>query len=164
MPGTGAQREDGSPPGGFRPPPAAPLRPAAAANQQRALAALLVALLSLGGFAVFNLGQRHGMLLIGYALLASVTALWLGLTALSRARRDQTARPRGALPAAVIAALGIGLSTLLLLAFALFGRQLAGYRECLTGASTISAQQSCYSQLSPALNQRIGLLSSSGRG
>jgi hypothetical protein len=97
-------------------------------------------------------------------LLASVIALWLSLTALSRARRDRTARPRGALPAAMIAAIGIGLSILLLLAFALFGRQLAGYRQCLTGASTISAQQSCYRQLSHGLNRQIGLLSSAGRG
>jgi ABC-type amino acid transport system permease subunit len=164
MPGTGTPHQDGSPSGGFRSPPAADRRPPAAAARQRAAAALLVALLSLGGFAAFNLGQRQGILLIAYALLAGIVALWLGLTALSRARRDQTARPRGALAAAAIAAIGIGLSTVLLLAFALFGRQLAGYRQCLTGASTISAQQSCYSQLSHALNERIGLLSSSGRG
>jgi hypothetical protein len=164
MPGSGTQREDGPSPGGFRPPPATPVRPPAAANQQRAVAALLVALLSLGGFGGFSIGQRHGILLIGYALLASLIALWLGLTAVSRARRDRTARPRGAVPAAVIATIGIGLSTVLLLGFALFGRQLTSYRQCLTGASTISAQQSCYSRLSHALNQRIAKLSSPGRG
>lgn len=163
MPGTGTQREGGPPAGGFPPPPATPIRPPAATNQRRALAALLVALLSLGGFGGFHLGQRHGILLIWYALLASVIALWLGLTALSRARRDHTARPRGALLAAVLAVIGLGLSALLLLGFALFARQLAGYSRCLAGASTISAQQSCYSQLSHALNRRMGLLSPSGR-
>jgi ABC-type amino acid transport system permease subunit len=163
MPGTGMQREDGPPPGGSRPPPA-PIRPPAAANQQRAVAALLVALLSLGGFAAFSPGQRHGILLIGYALVASLIALWLGLTAVSRARRDRTARPRGAVPATVIATVGIGFSAVLLLGFAVFGRQLAGYSHCLTGASTISAQQSCYRQFSHALNQRIALLRSPGGG
>jgi hypothetical protein len=163
MPANTPQREDGPPPG-FRPPPATPARPPAAANQQRAVAALLVALLSLGGFGGFSIGQRHGILLIAYALLASLIALWLGLTAVSRARRDRTARPRGAVPAAVIAAIGIGLSTVLLLGFALFGRQLTSYSRCLTGASTISAQQSCYSQLSHAVNQRIAKLSFPGSG
>jgi hypothetical protein len=164
MPGTGTPPGDGSPRGGSQPPPATPIRPLAAANQQRAVAALLVAVLSLGGFAAFNLGQRHGILLIGYALLASLIALWLSLTAVSRARRDRTARPRGAVLAAVIAIGGIGLSTLLLLGFALFSRQLAGYTRCLASASTATAQQSCYSQLSHALNQRIARLSSAGRG
>jgi ABC-type amino acid transport system permease subunit len=157
MPGTSTQREEGPPPSGSRP-------PAAAANQQRAVAALLVALLSLGGFVAFSPGQRHGILFIGYALVASLIALWLGLTAVSRARRDRTARPRGAVPAAVIATVGIGLSTVLLLGFALFGRQLADYRQCLTGASTISAQQSCFRQFSHALNQRIARLRSPGGG
>jgi ABC-type amino acid transport system permease subunit len=164
MPGTGTPHQDGSPSGGFRSPPAADRRPPAAAARQRAAAALLVALLSLGGFAAFNLGQRQGILLIAYALLAGIVALWLGLTALSRARRDRTARPRGAVPAAVIAAVGIGLSTVLLLGFAVFGRQLASYSRCLAGASTISAHQSCYSQLSHALNRQISLLSSTGHG
>jgi hypothetical protein len=162
MPDTGTPPGDGSPRGGSQ--PATPIRPPAAANQHRAVAALLVALLSLGGFAAFNLGQRYGILLIGYALLASLVALWLGLTAVSRARRERTARPRGAMPATVIAALGIGLSILLLLGFALFGRQLAGYSRCLTAASTPTARQSCYNQLSHALNQRMSLLSSTGHG
>ncbi len=162
MPDTGTPPEDGSRCG--PPPPATPIRPPAAANQHRAVAALLVAVLSLGGFAAFNLGQRYGILLIGYALLASLIALWLGLTAVSRARRDRTARPRGAVLATVIATLGIGLSILLLLGFALFGRQLAGYSRCLTAASTASAQQSCYSQFSHALNQRMSLLGTAGRG
>jgi hypothetical protein len=171
MPATGTQREDGSPSGGFPSPPAtppqppaAPLRPPAAAHQQRAVAALFVSLLSLAGFLGFSVDLRRSVLVIGYALLAGLVALWLGLTALSRARRDRTARPRGAVPAAVIATVGIGLSTLLLLAFAVFGRQLSGYSQCLTGASTISAQQSCYRQLSHALSHRISLLSSPGRG
>ena len=68
------------------------------------------------------------------------------------------------MPATVIATLGIGLSILLLLGFALFGRQLAGYSRCLTAASTPTAQQSCYNQLSHALNQRMSLLSSTGHG
>jgi hypothetical protein len=162
MPDTGTPPGDGSPRGGSQ--PTTPIRPPAAANQHRAVAALLVALLSLGGFAAFNLGQRYGILLIGYALLASLVALWLGLTAVSRARRERTARPRGAMPATVIATLGIGLSILLLLGFALFGRQLAGYSRCLTAASTPTAQHSCYNQLSHALNQRMSLLSSTGHG
>jgi hypothetical protein len=164
MPGTGTQHGDGPPSGAFPSPPAPPPRPAEAAHQQRALAALLVSLLSLAGFLGFNVDLRRGVLIIGYALLAGLVALWLGLTALSRARRARTARPRGAVPAAVIAAVGIGFSTLLLLAFAVFGSQLSGYSQCLTGASTITAQQSCYSQLSHALNRRLSLLGSPGRG
>jgi hypothetical protein len=56
-----------------KPPPAEPTA------QRRALAALLVALLSLTGVLALGAPQR-GVLLVGYALLAGVVALWLAVT------------------------------------------------------------------------------------
>jgi hypothetical protein len=54
--------------------------------QQRALAALLVALLSLTG--VLALGDpERGALLVGYALLAGVVAMWMAVTARVRASK-----------------------------------------------------------------------------
>jgi hypothetical protein len=127
------------------------------------VAALFVAMLSLAGFLGLNLSAHHGILIVLYALLAGAIALWLGLGAILRARRDRTARPRGSIAATVIAGVGIGLSTALLLAFALFGRQLSAYGQCVSGANTIAAQQSCYNRFSHTLSHQLTVLGSSGR-
>jgi hypothetical protein len=167
MPPTDTQRNEETPSSAFSPPSTLPRptqpQPAEPALQHRAVAALFVAMLSLAGFLGFNINLRRGIFIVAYALLAGATALWLSLTAMSRARRQQTARPRGAVAATAIAGVGIGLSAAMLLAFVLFGQQLTGYGQCLSGANTIAAQQSCYSHFSRALNREIGLLSSVSR-
>jgi len=140
------------------------LPPAEPALQHRALAALFVALLSLVGFLGFNIGVHHGLLIVLYALLAGATALWLSLTAMRRAQRSRTARPRGSVAATVIAGVGMGLAAMMLVAFGLFGHELADYSQCMSGASTIAAQQSCYDSFSRALDRQISVLGISGHG
>jgi hypothetical protein len=149
-------------PGGKKPPAgaggkAAALPPPEPALQHRALAALIVALLSLAGLLAFNIEAQRAVLVVAYSLLAAATALWLALTAMRRARRSRTARPRGSVAATVIAGIGIGLAAAMLLAFGLFGSQLSDYGRCLSGANTITASQSCYSRFAHALDHQIGL-------
>ena len=143
---------------------AARLPPPEPALQHRALAALCVALLSLVGFLGFNIEVHHGIVIVIYALLAGAIALWLALTAMSRARRSRTARPRGSVAATVIAGVGIGLATVMLVAFGLFGRELADYGRCMSGANTLAAQQSCYDGFTHALDRQVGLLGAQGHG
>jgi len=143
-----------------RPQAATPAEPAA---QQRALAALLVALLSLTGVLALGVPQR-GVYLVAYALLAGVVAMWLAVTALARARRNRTARPHGSAAATVVAGLGILMSMVMLLAFAVFGRQLSAYGRCLSEAGTTAAQQACQAQLTRELNREMSVLRSAERG
>lgn len=142
-------------------PPAA--MPAEQAVQQRAVAALLVALLSLTG--ILALGDpQHGVYLVAYALLAGVVAMWLAVTSLARARRDRTARPRGSAAATAIAGVGILVSMVVLAAFIVLGRQMAAYGQCLSAAGTTTAQQSCQAQFTRAVNREISALRSAERG
>jgi hypothetical protein len=131
------------------------------ALRHRALAALIVALLSLVGLLGFNIEAQRAVLVVLYSLLAGAIALWLALTAMRRARRSRTARPRGSVAATVIAGIGIGLAGVMLMAFGLFGQQLSNYGRCLSSANTITGSQSCYSRFSHALDREIGL---TGRG
>src|SRR6516164_3223454 len=132
--------------------------PAEPAAQRRAVAGLLVALLSLTG--VLSLGDpQRGVYLVGYALLAGVVAMWLAVTSLARARRSRTARPHGSATATAIAGVGILLSAVLLLAFAVFGQQLSAYGRCLSDAGTTTAQQACQAQFTHALNREMSALS-----
>jgi hypothetical protein len=126
------------------------------------VAALFVAMLSLAGFLGLNYNLHRGILIVLYAWLAGAIALWLGLSAIIGARRNRTARPRGSVAATAIAGVGLGLSTALLLAFAIFGQQMSAYGQCLSGANTIAAQQSCNSQFSNTLSRQITLLGPGG--
>jgi hypothetical protein len=141
-------------------PPPMPAEPGA---QQRALAALLVALLSLTGVLALGDPQR-GLLLVGYALLAGVVAMWLAVTAQVRARRGRTARPRGSAAATAIAGVGILLSVILLLAFAMLGQQMSAYGRCLSEAGTSAAQQACRVQFTRAVNKEIATIQAGERG
>ena len=139
------------------PPPAEP------ATQQRAMAALLVALLSLTG--VLALGNlQRGVYLVAYALLAGVVAMWLAVTSLARARRSRSARPHGSAAAAAIAGIGILLSMSLLLAFIMLGPQLAAYGRCLSEAGTSTAQQACQAQFSHAVDREMTALRAANQG
>jgi len=131
--------------------------PAEPALQQRALAALLLALLSLAGLFSLNYLQR-GIYLVAYALLAGLMAMWLAVTALARARRGRTTRPRGSIIATVIAGVGIILSVIMLIAFAVFGKQLTAYGRCLSLASTSADRQACQTQFIHAVNRELTTL------
>jgi hypothetical protein len=137
--------------------------PAEPAAQRRAVAALLVALLSLTGVLALGAPQR-GVYLVVYALLAGVVAMWLAVTSLARARRGRTARPHGSAAATAIAGIGILFSSVLLLAFIVLGRQMSTYGDCLSDAGTTTAQQSCQVQFTHAVNREIASLRAAERG
>jgi amino acid transporter len=140
-----------------------PAEPAEPATRHRAVAALLLAVLSLVGLLSLNYLQR-GIYLVAYALLAGLMAMWLALTALARARRSRTARPRGSVTATVIAGVGIILSAIMLLAFVTFGQQLNAYGRCLSEASTSANRQACQNQFIHAVNHEIAAFRKSGSG
>jgi hypothetical protein len=134
-------------------PKARSLPPADAATRQRAVAALFLALLSLFGLLGLNNLQR-GIYIAAFALVAAALAVWLGSTSISRARRGGTMAPRSSVTAIAIGAIGVLLSGLLLVGFAAFGKQVATYSQCLSGANTIAAQQACKDQLVHAVEGR----------
>jgi hypothetical protein len=132
----------------------APAQPADPATQRRAIAALLIALLSLAGLLSMNYLQR-GIYLVAYALLAGLTGLWLAVTSLRSARHSRTARPRGSVAATVISTAGILLSVIMMVAFAVLGKQLNAYGRCLSAASSGSDQQACENQFIHAVNREV---------
>lgn len=122
------------------------------AHQQRAVAALLLSVLSLFGLLGVSNFQR-GVYIVGFALAAGVLAIWLAATALARTRRAGTAGPRGSVTAIVIGGIGVLLSGVLLLGFALFGTQASTFSRCLSGANTIAAQHACQQQFIHSVEQ-----------
>jgi len=152
------------PPGGRGPqprgmPPARrQLPPPDPAVRQRALAALIIGVLSLTGL-MLGLGNlRRGVYVAVLTLLFGVAAIWLGVTASKKARRSGTARPRWAVGGVVLGGLGLALSALWLLVLAVFWPQLSAYYTCMTGANTVAAQQACHTQFTNSVTGEISVL------
>lgn len=119
-------------------------------HQQRSVAALFLALLSLFGVLGLSNFQR-GVYIVAFALVAGAMAIWLAATAFRRARRGGTAGPRGSVVAIVIGGVGVLISGVLLAGFALFGKQASTFTQCLSGANTVAAQQTCRTQFTRAI-------------
>src|ERR1700761_73511 len=138
--------------------PGRQLPPPDPAVRQRALAALALAVLSLIGL-LLGLGNLHrGIVVAIVALLFAVTAIWLGVTANRRARRQGTARPRWAMSGVVLGGLGLAFSALWLLVLAVFWPQLNSYYNCMDGANTVTAQQTCHSQFTSSVGGEMSVL------
>jgi hypothetical protein len=146
-------KRGGARPGRPAPPPRQSLRPPESALRQRALAAVILGVLSL--LALLGVGSNfhRGVYLVIFSLLVGIGACWFGITAMSRARRAVSMRPRGAVAGTVLGFIGALLSVLLLSAFAIFWSQLNSFSQCVNQANTPSAQQACVNQL----HQSVGL-------
>jgi len=132
-------------------------QPADPALQQRAWAALLLAVISL--FAMMMIGNiRRGVYVVAVALIIAAIALWLSTSALSRARRGGSGRPRGATLAVVLGVAGLGFSAFVLAGFAIFWPQLSQYSDCMSGANTVAAQQACRQQLDNSVGTQLSIL------
>ena len=125
--------------------------------QQRVWAALMLAVISLLGMMLIG-NVRRGVYVVAVALVIAAIALWLSISAMSRARRGGTGRPRGAVFATVLGVAGVLLSAFVLAGFAMFWPQLQQYANCLSGANTPSAQQACQQQLDNSVGNEVGIL------
>jgi hypothetical protein len=133
-------------------------KPAEPLLQQRSFAALILALISLVGLLMANDNIRRGIVVLAVTLVIGGGGLWLSTTAMSRAKKGGTARPRLSVLATVLATAGTGLSALALLGFALFWPQISQYSNCMAGANTVIAQTTCNQQLSNSLPANAHLL------
>jgi hypothetical protein len=138
-----------------RQPPARP--PADPALQQRAFAALMLAVISL--CAMLMIGNvRRGVYVVAVALLIAVAAVWLAISATSRARKTGSGRPRGAVLATVLGIVGMLFCVTVLAGFAMFWPQLTQYSSCLAAANTYAGQQACQQQLNDSVGSEISVL------
>ena len=128
------------------PPPRPQLPPASPALQQRAWAALALSVLSLLAMTQISNLNRAAYVL-GVALAVAVVALVLGFGAMSAARRAGTRRPRGVVAATVLGLIAFVFCGFALSGFLLFRTEVTQYANCMSAASTPSAQTACQNQL-----------------
>ena len=129
--------------------------------QQRAWAALALGMLSLIGLSLAG-GLRRAVYIVIATLVLGALSAWLGGTAMSRARRAGSARPRGAIAGTILGVLGLSFSAITLIVFAMFWNELSAYSNCLSGANTLTAQQACRQQFSHTITNQIRSLQPGG--
>ena len=113
------------------------------------MAALVFGLLAL--VAMFGLGAaagdlHRGVYLLLFSLIVGIAACVIGVTALVKARRTETYRPRGAIGGIVLGGLAGLLSSSFLVMYLIYPSQLSTYFRCLSQAQTSQAQQACARQ------------------
>jgi hypothetical protein len=118
----------------------------------------MLAVLSLFAMMMMSGNVRRGVVVVAVALIIALTALWLSISAMSRARRGGSGRPRGAILATVLGSVGCVFSAFVLAGFLMFWPQLTQYSSCLAGAGTVTAQQACQTQLNNQVGNEIGVL------
>jgi cytochrome bd-type quinol oxidase subunit 2 len=147
----------------LRPPAYPPSRqpqtrpPSDPALQQRAWAALMLGVISL--CAMLMIGNvRRGVYVVAVALLIAAVAVWLAISAMTRARKAGSSRPRGVVLATVLGVVGLVFSVTVLAGFVMFWPQLTQYSNCLSAANTYTGQQACQQQLNNSVGGEIGVL------
>src|SRR5262249_29605661 len=111
--------------------------------RQRAIASLALGGLSL--FALFAIGGnlRRFVYLLIFSAVIGVAAAAIGITAVVKARRTGTYRPRGAVGGIVLGALAALLSIPILALYLAFPRQVNNYVTCLNQAHTAGNERAC---------------------
>ncbi|HEY3982142.1 MAG TPA: hypothetical protein VGM79_33140 [Streptosporangiaceae bacterium] len=91
---------------------------------------------------------------MGFAFAVAVIAIVAGASASRRARREETARPRGSLAAVILGSVSIFLCAVSLIAV-VFATQFANYETCVSNAPTSAAKQACATRFIQAVQKQL---------
>jgi hypothetical protein len=142
------------PPRPPRPPRAGrPTAPPRRDLQHRALAAAVFGLISLFALSAANLVE-HALYLVAFSVVVGLVAIVAGVSASRRARKEETARPRGSLAAVILGALSIALSALVAVGI-VFATQITAYEQCYNTAPSAAAKQACAQKFTQSVQRQI---------
>lgn len=156
---TGHRRLGGVPRPAERPPGPATARsrrPPERELRQRGFASLIFGVMSLIAI-IFGFGPdpSRGIYLVAFSSLVGIAAIVIGVSAIVKARRTGSYRPRG-----VIGGIGLGvLATVISLLFGVlylaYPHQMQTYANCVGQAQTASQKQACLNQLEKAIRASV---------
>jgi len=89
-------------------------------------------------------GNLHqGIYLLVFSAVIGVGSCVIGITAVRKARKSGSFRPRGAVGGIILGALAAVVSIPILITYLAYPTQVTNYVNCLGQAQTSSAQQAC---------------------
>ena len=122
-----------------------PGRPPDRELRQRAIASLVLGVVSLVALLGLTGDLHRGVYLLIFSAAIGIAACVIGITALVKARKTGSYRPRGAVGGIVLGSLAALLSIPILATYLAFPRQVDNYVKCLTQSQSQSSggQQAC---------------------
>jgi hypothetical protein len=123
--------------------PQRPTEPPGRELRQRAIASLLFGVISLVALLGLGTDLHRGVYLLAFSLAVGLAACVIGITALVKARRTGSYRPRGAIGGIVLGALALLISVPILVTYLAFPTQVSNYVNCLSQAQNSSQQHAC---------------------
>lgn len=135
-----------------------PARPPERELRQRAIASLVFGAVAL--IALLGLGTdlHKGVYLLIFSAVVGIAALVIGITAVLKARKTGSYRPRGAVGGIVLGALAALISVPILATYLAFPTQVSNYVNCLHQAQTSTARSACMTKFYKAIH--LGALDS----
>jgi hypothetical protein len=124
--------------------------------RHRATAALILGVLSVLSLLGIGSNYHRGIFLVIFGVLVGIVASWFGVTAVRKASKAGTMRPRWAVFGTVLGALGALFGVLVLIFFAAYWQPLNRYSKCVASANTPSADQVCMNKLRQSVKIGIG--------
>ncbi len=114
--------------------------------RQRAIASLAFGVISMVALLGLGTDLRKGVYLLGFSAAVGVAACVIGISALVKARRTGSYRPRWAIGGIVLGALATVISVPILVTYLAFPTQVNDYVNCLSQAQNSTQQQACMSK------------------
>ncbi len=111
--------------------------------RQRAIASLVLGALSLVAWLGLERDLHRGVYLLIFSAVIGIAACVIGITAVRKAKRTGSYRPRGAVGGIVLGSLAALLSISILVVYLTFPHQVNNYLRCLSQAQTSGAQHAC---------------------
>lgn len=171
LPGSGQPNGLGQPGGlgrpGQRPPARAarprPARPPDRELRHRGIASLVLGVLSLVALLGLRGDLHRGVYLLIFSAVIGIAACAIGITAVVKARKTGSYRPRGAVGGIVLGIIAALLSIPILATYLAFPRQVDNYVKCLSQSQSQSSgsQQACMNKFYKTIH--LGALPPSNR-
>lgn len=114
--------------------------------KQRSIAAAVFSALSLVALLGLGTDLRKGIYVLLFSAIVGISGSVIGITALVKARRTGTLRPRWAVMGIVLGALAAFISIPIIATYLAFPTQVNNYVNCLQQAQNTTQQQSCMSK------------------
>jgi hypothetical protein len=111
--------------------------------RQRAIAALVLGALALVALLGLSGDLRRGIYLLLFSAVIGLGSCVIGITAIRKARKTGSYRPRGAVGGIILGAMAALVSISILVTYLAYPTQVRNYVNCLGQAQTTSAQQRC---------------------
>jgi hypothetical protein len=120
--------------------------------RQRAIASLVLGALALVALLGLSSDLRRGIYLLLFSSLIGIGSCVIGITAVRKARKTGSFRPRGAVGGIILGAMAAVVSIPIIVTYLAYPTQVTNYVNCLSNAQSSSAQRACMNHFYKAIH------------